>query len=81
MAAARYGTTHRLGGDSPKSGIKDPRKDVYEAMTKVYEDANDALENFLFLFYGPTETSRTAGISSIKQILDPEKSGKFTSSK
>jgi pimeloyl-ACP methyl ester carboxylesterase len=62
-----------LAGTGPKSGVRDPRKDVFEAMTKVYEDANDALENFLFLFYGPTETSRTAGITSIKRILTQKK--------
>ena len=62
-----------LSGTGPQSGVNDPRKDVYEAMTKVYGDANDALENFLFLFYGPTETSRTAGISSIKRILTQKK--------
>ena len=62
-----------LAGTSPQSGVNDPRKDVYEAMTQVGGDENDALENFLFLFYGPTETSRTAGISSLKRILSQKK--------
>lgn len=62
-----------LAGTAPRSGVNDPRKDVYEAMTQADGDANDALENFLFLFYSPTETSRTAGISSLKRILTQKK--------
>lgn len=62
-----------LAGTSPQSGVNDPRKDVYDAMTQVDGDKNDALENFLFLFYGPTETSRSAGISSLERILNQKK--------
>ena len=60
-----------LAGTSPRSGVSERREGVYEAMTE--SSGNDARENFLFLFYGPTETSRAAGIASLKRILGQKK--------
>ncbi|MFD6210611.1 MULTISPECIES: alpha/beta fold hydrolase [unclassified Peribacillus] len=62
-----------LAGTAPQSGVNDARKDVHEAMTQGDRDANDALETFLFLFYSPTETSRAAGVSSLKRIFTQKK--------
>lgn len=62
-----------LAGTSPQSGVSERREGVYEAMTQSGGDENDARENFLFLFYGPTETSRAAGVASLKRILGQKK--------
>lgn len=60
-----------LSGTSLRSGVSEFTEGVYEAMTEF--NGKDALENFLFLFYGPTETSQAAGLASIKRILSQKK--------
>lgn len=60
-----------LAGTSPRSGVSERREGVYEAMTE--SSGKSAEENFLFLFYGPTETSRAAGIASLERVLGQKK--------
>lgn len=57
-----------LSGTAPQSGVGLKfRHDVYLASTS--DDRNKALENALFLFYSPTETSRKAGAASLERIV------------
>lgn len=60
-----------LSGTSPRSGVSESREGVYEAMTET--NGNNARENFLFLFYAPSETSRAAGDASLQRVLGQKK--------
>lgn len=63
-----------LAGTAPRSGTGlRSRNDVREASTGNIEDADSASEQFLFLFYRPTETSRARGIASLKRIFGQKK--------
>lgn len=61
-----------LAGTGPKSGIN-PEREIFERMSKTGGDANDGLEDFMFFFYRPTETSRAAGLSSLDRIFKQKK--------
>ena len=61
-----------LSGTAPQSGIGlKTRHDVVMAASS--EDAAKAFENFMFLFYHPTESSRAAGTASLKRIMEQKK--------
>lgn len=61
-----------LSGTAPQSGVNlKTRHDVVMAASS--DDAEKAFENFMFLFYHPTESSRAAGAASLKRIMEQKK--------
>lgn len=61
-----------LSGTAPQSGVNlKTRYDVLMAAST--DDKEKAFENFLFLFYHPTESSRAAGTASLKRIMEQKK--------
>ncbi|MDN7243887.1 alpha/beta fold hydrolase [Planococcus shenhongbingii] len=61
-----------LSGTAPQSGVGlKTRHDVVMAASS--DDAEKAFENFMFLFYHPTESSRAAGTASLKRIMEQKK--------
>lgn len=63
-----------LAGTAPRSGVKlGFQDDVRAASSGDISRIETAMEQFLFLFYRPTESSRAAGIASLKRIFNQKK--------
>ncbi|MDO6851440.1 alpha/beta hydrolase [Priestia megaterium] len=61
-----------MAGTAPKSGIN-PDPEIFERMNRHGGNAEDALNDFMFFFYRPTETSKSAGMASLQRIINQKK--------
>ena len=61
-----------MAGTAPESGVN-PVPEIFERMNRNGGNEEDALENFMFFFYRPTETSRSAGMASLQRIFKQKK--------
>lgn len=61
-----------LAGTGPESGIN-PEPEIFERMSRNSGDAKTALDDFMFFFYGSTETSKSAGLASLQRIINQKK--------
>lgn len=57
-----------LAGTSPEAGVN-PHPEIFERMNRHGGTEEDGINDFMFFFYGPTETSRTAGMASLERIF------------
>jgi len=58
-----------IAGSSPADGVK-PDPVIFERMNRHGGNEEDALSDFMFFFYRSTETSKAAGMESLKRIMD-----------
>ncbi|MEH7249829.1 alpha/beta hydrolase [Neobacillus niacini] len=61
-----------LAGTGPESGIN-PELEIFERMNRCGGNAENALDDFMFFFYGSTETSKSAGMASLQRIIKQKK--------
>lgn len=61
-----------MAGTSPESGVT-PDPEIFERMNRSDGDEQKALEDFMFFFYRPTETSKSAGLASLQRIFNQKK--------
>ncbi|MBM7578117.1 alpha/beta fold hydrolase [Jeotgalibacillus terrae] len=57
-----------LAGTSPESGVN-PDPEIIERMNKNTTTQEEGLEDFMFFFYSPTDTSRSLGMASLQRIF------------
>ena len=57
-----------LAGTSPEAGVN-PSAEIFERMNRHEGTEEDGINDFMFFFYGPTETSRAAGMASLERIF------------
>ncbi|MDX1259617.1 alpha/beta hydrolase [Exiguobacterium sp. K1] len=57
-----------LAGTSPEAGVN-PSPEIFERMNRHGGTEEDGINDFMFFFYGPTETSRAAGMASLERIF------------
>lgn len=58
-----------IAGSSPEAGIN-PDPIIFERMNRHGGNEDDALNDFMFFFYRSTETSKAAGLNSLKRIMN-----------
>lgn len=57
-----------LAGTAPEAGVN-PSPEIFERMNRHGGTQEDGVNDFMFFFYGPTETSRAAGMASLERIF------------
>lgn len=57
-----------IAGSSPKAGVN-PEPVIFDRMKRHGGNVDNAIEDFMFFFYKPTETSKSAGMESLQRIM------------
>lgn len=57
-----------LAGTSPEA-VVNPSAEIFERMNRHEGTEEDGINDFMFFFYGPTETSQAAGMASLERIF------------
>lgn len=61
-----------LSGTSPEAGVN-PDSEIFERMNKHGGTEEDGIEDFMFFFYSPTDSSRSLGMASLQRIFAQKK--------